>query len=434
MLRPAWVVLSGDFISAVGSGLTLPLLFIYAHRIKDLSYGMSGLVVAMIALASLIGNPLGGAMADRWTPRRTLMVGLVINAAGAVALALARNEAELFGATAIVGLGASIIWPAQDALLASLTGPAERSAVFSVRHACLNAGLGIGSLGAAIVISVSQPGTFMVVYLADAASFLIYLPILARLRTAGSPVGESSGDGDSPGEGEPESSGPGSAGWRQVLRDSVLVRVWVLAAILMIVSFGQFNSSFQGFAARPGGIGTHGLAIAEAANCVTVVLAQLFVLKGLGGRRRTTGLALAAAAWAISWVLVAVAGQLGGGGAALAGFIVAAVVFSIGECLIAPTLPAIVNDIAPPGAAGRYNGSLALAFTVGFLVGPATGGAALGAGLGAELFVVLAGICAAGVAGALWLGRIVPAGANLVPKEEPGEGESAPEMEPAPAG
>ncbi|HEX9622730.1 MAG TPA: MFS transporter [Streptosporangiaceae bacterium] len=443
---PAWVVLSGDFISAVGSGLTLPLLFIYAHRIRDLSYGTSGLVVAMIAVASLIGNPLGGAMADRWSPRRTLMVGLVINAAGAVALALARNEAELFGATAIVGLGASIIWPAQDALLASLTGPAERSAVFSVRHACLNAGLGIGSLGAAIVISVSQPGTFMVVYLADAASFLIYLPILARLRTPGSPVGESSGDGESPGEAEPESSGPGSgvdrgspplastaAGWRQVLRDSVLVRVWVLAAILMIVSFGQFNSSFQGFAARPGGIGTHGLALAEAANCVTVVLAQLFVLKWLGGRRRTTGLALAAAAWAISWALVAVAGHLGGG-AALAGFILAAVVFSIGECLMAPTLPAIVNDIAPPGAAGRYNGSLALAFTVGFLVGPATGGAALGAGLGVELFVVLAGICAAGAVGALWLGRVVPAGANLVPKEERGEGESVLEVESAPVG
>jgi MFS family permease len=219
-----------------------------------------------------------------------------------------------------------------------------------------------------------------------------------------------------------------------VLRDSVLVRVWVLAAILMIVSFGQFNSSFQGFAARPGGIGTHGLALAEAANCVTVVLAQLFVLKGLGGRRRTTGLALAAVAWAISWVLVAIAGHLGGGGVALAGFIVAAVVFSIGECLMSPTLPAIINDIAPPGAAGRYNGLLAMAFTVGFLVGPASGGAALGAGWGAELFVVLAGICAAGAVGALWLGRFVPADANLIPAQEQGQSESVLEVESAPVG
>ena len=71
--RPAWVVLGGDFASAVGSGLTLPCLFIYAHQVRHLSYGMAGLVVATIALASLAGNPLGGAAADRWTPRRALM-------------------------------------------------------------------------------------------------------------------------------------------------------------------------------------------------------------------------------------------------------------------------------------------------------------------------------------------------------------------------
>jgi len=427
--RPAWVVLGGDFISAVGGGLTLPLLFIYAHRIRGLSYGTAGLVVAMIALASLAGNPLGGMMADRWSPRRALMIGLVISAAGSLALALARNEAELFGATAILGLGASITWPAQDALLASLTGPAERSAVFSVRHACMNAGLGLGALGAALVISVSRPGTFTAVYVADAASFLIYLPILARLRTSSSPVGESAGDGESPGGAQDESAGAESAGaepvgWRQVLRDSVLVRLWVLAAVLLAVSFGQFNSSFQGFAARPGGIGPHGLAVAFAANSVTVVVAQLFVLKRLGGHRRTTGLALAAVAWAISWVLVAVAGHFGGGPAAWAGFIVASLVFSIGECLLSPTLPAIVNDIAPPEAAGRYNGSIALAFTVGFLIGPATGGAALGAGWGSGLFVVLAGICAVGAVGALWLGRVVPGSANLVPRSaEQAEGD-----------
>ena len=48
---------------------------------------MAGLVVATIALASLAGNPLGGAMADRWTPRRVLMTGLMVAAAGSVALA-----------------------------------------------------------------------------------------------------------------------------------------------------------------------------------------------------------------------------------------------------------------------------------------------------------------------------------------------------------
>ena len=155
--RPARVVLGGDFISAVGSGLTLPCLFIYAHQVRELSDGVASLVVATIALASLAGNPLGGAMADRWTPRRVLMTGLTVAAAGSVALAAARSAAALFGAAALLGLGVAMSWPAQDALLASLAGPAGRSAVFSIRHASMNAGLGLGALGAAAVVSVTRP-------------------------------------------------------------------------------------------------------------------------------------------------------------------------------------------------------------------------------------------------------------------------------------
>jgi MFS family permease len=109
------------------------------------------------------------------------MAGLVVAAAGSIALALAHTAAALFGAAGLLGLGVAVIWPAQDALLASLVGPADRSAVFSVRHASLNAGLGLGALGAAAVVSVPHPGTFVAVYLADAASFLAFLPVLAHL-------------------------------------------------------------------------------------------------------------------------------------------------------------------------------------------------------------------------------------------------------------
>jgi MFS family permease len=72
------------------------------------------LVVSMIALASLAGNPIGGMLADRWTPRRALMAGLAVAAAGSVALALARTAPELFAAAGLLGLGVSVIWPAQE--------------------------------------------------------------------------------------------------------------------------------------------------------------------------------------------------------------------------------------------------------------------------------------------------------------------------------
>ena len=102
--------------------------------------------------------------------------------------------------------------------------------------------------------------------------------------------------------------------------------------------------------------------------------AQLFVLRWLGGHRRTTGAALAAAAWAVTWAVVIIGGHLGGGVAAEVAFAAAMAIFALGESLLSPTLPAIINDLAPPEAAGRYNGLGVLAFTTGFLLGPASGG------------------------------------------------------------
>jgi hypothetical protein len=56
-----------------------------------------------------------------------------------------------------------------------------------------------------------------------------------------------------------------------------------------------------------------------------------------------------------------IGGRLGGGVAAEVAFALAMAIFAVGETLLSPTLPAIVNDIAPPEAAGRYNGLPALA-------------------------------------------------------------------------
>jgi MFS family permease len=401
--RPVWVVLGGDFISAVGSGLTLPCLFIYAHQVRDLPDGMAGLVVATIALASLVGNPLGGALADWCTPRRALMTGLTVAAGGSVALAVARSPAALFGAAGLLGLGVAMSWPAQDALLASVAGQSARSAVFSTRHASMNAGLGLGALGAAAVVGVARPDSFTAVYLADAASFLAFVPVLARLRL---PAQDAAG---------PSAAAPGPASYRQVLRDRTFVRVWVLTALIVTVSFGQFQASFAAFVTRPGGLSPHGLALAFAANTLTVMAVQLVVLRRLAGRRRTTGVALAAVAWAVCWAAVIVGGHLGGGTAAETAFVGAMIIFAVGETMLSPTLPAIINDLAPPQAAGRYNGLGTLAFTVGFLLGPAAGTAALGKGWGSALFtaLILASLSAAGVA--LRLARHLPSAANHIP-------------------
>jgi len=356
-----------------------------------------------------------------------LIAGLATAAGGSAALALASTAAGLFPAAGLLGLGVSVIWPAQDALLAGLAGPAGRPAVFAVRHATFNAGLGLGALAAAVVVSTARPFSFTAVYLADAATFLAFIPVLARLRAAASQHPPRETPAPSPPAGAPRPR----PRFRHVLADKAFVRVWVLTAVLVTISFGQSQSSFTGYATRPGGIGPHGLALAFAANTLTVVFAQLLILRWLAGRRRTTAIALAAATWAASWVVVIAAGHLGGGTAAEAAFAGAMIIFALGECLLSPTLPAIINDVAPPGAAGRYNGLGALAYTTGFLIGPVVGGAALGAGWGTALFAILAAACAAAATAAFGLRRHLPASANHIPG--PDTGHTAPSP-PRPAG
>ncbi len=398
--RAAWTVLGGDALSAVGTGMTLPFLLVYLSAVRGLSLATAGLALSTLALASFAGNPLGGSLADRVGARRTVTGGLLVAAAGAVALALVREPSQAFCACALLGLGVSIIWPAQDALLATAAGREHRSSVFSVRHATLNAGLGIGALLAALIVDIDDPESFTTLFVLDTATYLAFIPILLMVPDP-RPVR---------GTDEPGAAG----GLATILRDRVFARVWVLSAVVVAVSYGQFHAAFPAYATRPDGIPAAGLSLAFAANAITVVIAQLVILRLLRGQRRTTAIALACAAFAGAWAITIAAGQLGAGNAAQLAFAVALIVFALAETLLSPTFASIVNDIAPDALRGRYNGLSTLAWTTGFLLGPAIGALALDAGAGAGLFIGLIAICGACAIGATRLSGHLRPEANLI--------------------
>ena len=96
-------------------------------------------------------------------------------------------------------------------------------------------------------------------------------------------------------------------------------------------------------------------------------------------------------------------------------FLGAAAVFALGETLMTPSLPAIVNDLAPEALRGRYNGGLTLAYTTGFIAGPLLSSLALDRGLAPLLFVALIAGRAVVARLALRLERHLPTLANLSP-------------------
>lgn len=398
--RAAWAVLAGDAVSAVGSGLTLPFLIIYLDQVRGFSLGVSGLVLAVVAGASVIGNLVAGVCSDRLGARATLVCGLLASAVGCVAMAGVDHVWQAFGAAAVLGLGAAVVWPAQDALLARLVEADQISAVFSVRHMTLNAGLGAGALIAAVLVDVDRPGTFTVLYLLDGLTFIAAVPMLLTL--VPKPATDAAGSERTTG------------GYREVLADRRMLGVLVLSAAVVTLSYGQFHSAFPAWATRPDGIAPSALSFAFAANAVTVVVVQLPVTRLLRDRRRTHGVALACAGFALTWLLTLAAGGFRDDTLATVAFAAAMVLFGISEAALAPTLPALVNDLAPDALRGRYNGASTLSWTTGFLLGPALAGTALSSSLGGGWFVVLVAAATLTAAGATALGRRLPSTSNTI--------------------
>lgn len=393
-------MLCGDALSAIGSGMTLPFFVVYLHRVRGIDLEVAGLAVATIAVASLAGNATGGLLTDRAGSRRAVLVGLALAAVGTASIAFVSRPWEAFAAAAATGLGVAVFFPAFDSLLAVTVTPEQRSSVFAVRHATMNAGLGIGGLFAAAIVDFGSPRTFQLLYLLDAASFLVVVPLLFALRGIG-------------GRPEPEAGATGPGGYRSVLRDRVFLRVAGLTVLLFAVGYAQLNAAFPAFATGPGGIGAKELGVAFAVNTLAVTVLQLPVLRLAQGRRRSAAVSLVFVLWAATWAVTLIAGEFGHA-AAVALFVAAAAIFALGETLMSPAVPPLVNDLAPDRLRGRYNAVYTLALTTGYILGPAIAGVALGAGHGTVLFLALIGACVAAAFGALRLQRSLPAGVDLV--------------------
>lgn len=411
-----WKVLAADGVAALGTGFVLPFLMVYLRDVRGIDVTTAGLVMSVIAVVSLVVAPGIGSLVDRVGSRRTLVVALCICASASVMTALIRETWHAFFAAALMGTGFAAMWPATHSLLTSIVEPHQRSSVYAVHYATLNAGIGLGGIAGGLIADIDNPRSFELLYSLDAVSWLFFAAVLLFMRDIGNRV-------------QHEVAGDGKGGYAEVLRDRTFIRLMVIAAVLVTVGYSQLQSGFPAYATDQGGASTRVLGAAFAANTFLIVVLQLVVLKWLEGKRRTRALMAICALWAIAWMLTLAAGAAGPGLVANLGFVLTLVFIAAGECLVSPTIPGMLNDLAPDHLRGRYNAGYSLMFSVGHIIGPAIAGVMLGRNLGEPFFAGLIAACAATVLLVRSLERRIPEEANLITGEE--RAPAAPEIEPS---
>lgn len=347
-----WVVETGVFLNMLGYGAVFPFEIIYLHEARGFSLGVAGLVVGLLSGVAVFAAPVAGIVIDRVGARTTAVAAGVALAGGYGSLAFATTPAIAFAAATLAGAGNGGLQPSQSALLAALAPRELLQRATAVSRVAVNLGAGLGAAIGGVVAGFGLKG-FVVLFLVNAATYLVYLAILIAAVRA---------------EVRPERV---AGGYRQVLRDGALVRFALINVVMITVGWGVLAWIVPPYA-RAIGIGPSLIGLLVLANAATVVVAQVPIVKAAEGRSRVGALTLAAATWVVA-CLLAVLAQAGSRELAFACLLAAAVAFAVGECLHATAFMPLIADLAPVTLRGRYMATAGLSWWLGLGVAPTLG-------------------------------------------------------------
>jgi MFS family permease len=394
----AWRLLGGVLLFEVGTGMTLPLVIVYLHQARGLSLASAGLALAAMGLAGLVGTAAAGVTADRLGAGWTALAGLLVAAVGTAGFLAVHGVWSAALAGALQGGGFAVTWVGVFPLLIRAVEPSRRGDVLGTNYAVTNLGLGIGSTLAGVVLAVS-PGAFQPLFVVDAASYVLFGVLLAVFGELGRDIHADTGPA-------------GMNAYREVVRDTRLVAATAINLLLVVAGYSQMTSAFPAWATGPVGASRSVVGFAFAANTWSIAVAQFPVLALLRRRRRTRAVAVTGLLFAACWLIVLAAAHAHGPAGATTALVAGAVLFGLGETCLAPSLPAIVNDLTSEATRGRYVAFYSLSWQAGPMIGPIIAGVAIGANHGTPLLLGLAAACALAAPAALAFERTLSGSAN----------------------
>ena len=336
----------------VGSGLFMPLTLLYFLAMTDLSLVQIGSAMSVSAVLTMPGAFVIGSLVDRFGPRRMMLAGNLVQAAGMLAYLWADSLLAVALWTALLNVGRQSFWGSFGNVVTAISAPGERELWFGFLQAVRNLGYSIGGVLAGIALQIGTDLAFQTVVVVNAVTFVVAFVLLIDV-----PDHRAATPDDAPVE-----------GWGTVLRDGAYLRL-VLGQFGFVAGMMVLNFALPVYVAETIDLPGWVVGAIFTLNTAMVGLGQGLVVRRMTGQVRSRMMGLAQVAFVVSYGMFVVAGWLPVW-LAVALMLLGAAVYTLGELTGGPVLSATAAEAAPDHLRGRYLGLFQLSWGIGGAVTP----------------------------------------------------------------
>lgn len=259
-----WLLMFASFIDMLGGALIFPFFSLYLTEKFNVGMLEVGTMFLVWAVTSgIIGNTLGGALADKFGRKTNMIMGLVASATSALLMVIIKDLKLFYVAIAIVGIFEDIAGPARQAMVADLVPEELRSDAYGLFRIVFNLAVTIGpALGGFIAARYS----FALIFIIDvmvSLSVAVFVFFFLKETKPESKTNE-----------KPETFADTFKGYRKVLADKLYV-AFIVVTILETLMYFQMNSTLGVFLVNFQGITTAQFGTILSINAAMVVLFQM---------------------------------------------------------------------------------------------------------------------------------------------------------------
>jgi MFS family permease len=355
--RSFWTLMVVAFIDRLGSALLFPFFALYLTSKFGVSMTQVGVLFATFSISGFIGTSIGGALTDRLGRKVMVIFGLITSSVSAVLMGLVDSVQAFFLLALIVGLLSNSAGPAHQAMITDLLPEKKRAEGFGLFRIIFNLAVVIGPAIGGLLATRS----YFLLFITDAVISLISAGIVYRYIPETKPE---------PLPGTPVESMLGTfRGYTRVLKDRLFV-FFIFALILTGLVYMNMNTTLGVFLRDVYSVPESGYGLILSLNAAMVVIFQFPITRRIEGKSPMLIMAMGAAFYAIGFAMY-------GFVSAYVMFLIAMVILTIGEMLIAPVSQALTAQMAPEDMRGRYMAVFSISWSIPFAIGPLLAGLVL---------------------------------------------------------